>query len=264
MVGSEVLKQCLANDKIASVVTVGRRRTGIAHLKLTEIEHHNFLDYSALEDRFSQVDVCFFCLGVYQNKVPKKDFWEITVDYPQNLIRAFERANKNVTFCLFGAQGASTSEKSPFRFAKAKGRAENILLASALSGKYVFRPGFIVPGPGKKNAVSYGKLFEPIYRLFPGIGIDAPDLARVMIDVGMNGHSLNVFENRDIRAFETRGLTGRFNCVRRASASKQPPTVRGELAVAAGSFAFQKIKLFCSEPLDLEIAPLGKNKIVFD
>jgi hypothetical protein len=74
-------------------------------------------------------------------------------------------------------------------------------LASELAEKYIFRPGFIMPGPQSKNATLSAKLFEPVYRLFPMIGIDAPELARVMIDVGLNTHELTFFENRNLRAF---------------------------------------------------------------
>lgn len=204
MVGGEVLEQCLANDKIQNVLTVGRRKSGIEHPKLKEVEHGDFLDYSALEAELSQVNLCFYCLGVYQTKVSKEEFWEITVDYLKAIIGTLERTNSNVRFCLFSAQGASTSERSPIRFAKAKGRAENILLASELSEKYVFRPGFIIPGPQKKNASVSLRLFEPVYRLFPRIGIDAPELARVMIDVGMNQNESTVFENRDLREYSKR------------------------------------------------------------
>ena len=142
MVGGEVLEQCLANGKIQSVLTVGRRKGGIKHPKLKEIEHGDFLDFSALEAELPQVNVCFYCLGVYQTQVSKEKFWEIMVDYLKALIGAFESTNKNVRFCLFSAQGASTSERSPLRFAKVKGRAENVLSVSELSEKYIFRPGF--------------------------------------------------------------------------------------------------------------------------
>jgi uncharacterized protein YbjT (DUF2867 family) len=57
-----------------------------------------------------------------------------------------EKVNKELTFCLFSAQGADQTEKSPFRFAKAKGRAEKILLESGVRQKYIFRPGYIKPG----------------------------------------------------------------------------------------------------------------------
>ncbi len=201
MVGGEVLAQCLAHDKIQSVLTVGRRKSGIEHPKLTEIEHGDFLDFSTLEADLKPVDVCFYCLGVYQSHVSKEQFWEITVDYLAALLRTFERTNKTVRFCLFSALGASTSERSPIRFAKAKGRAENILLASELAEKYIFRAGFILPGRRSENVPLSSKMFGPVYRLFPKIGIDAPELARVMIDVGMNSHEKTFLENRDLRAF---------------------------------------------------------------
>jgi len=201
MVGGEVLEQCLANYKIKSVLAIGRRKSGVEHSKLKEIEHNDFLDFTTVEDELADVDVCFYCLGVYQAQVSKAQFWEITVDYLEALVHAFERTNKNVRFCLFSAQGASSSEKSPIRFAKAKGRAENILLASELAEKYVFRPGFIMPQPESKNATMSAKLFAPVYRLFPMIGIDAPELARVMIDIGMNQHETTIIENKDMRQY---------------------------------------------------------------
>lgn len=200
MVGSEVLSQCLDDDRIASVLVVSRRTTGIQHDKITEIEHSNFLDFSALRADLSNVDLCIYCLGVYQAQVPKQQFWEITVDYLQALVRVLEEVNCNIRFCLFSAQGASTSERSPIRFARAKGRAENLLLASRLTGKFIFRPGFIMPGPNKKIPSMAERLFRPLYRLLPVLGIDAPDLAAVMLNVGINGAEKTVFENRDLRA----------------------------------------------------------------
>lgn len=201
MVGGEVLARCLAEDKITHVLSVGRRKSGVNDAKLIEVEHDDFLDYALLENRLAHVDVCFFCIGVYQTRVSKDEFWKVTVDYPRALIGALERANNKVRFCLFSAKGADSRERSPVRFAKAKGRAENILLASGLSEKYVFRPGFILPGPRRRGAVPYEGWFAPLYRLFPKIGVDAPDLARIMVDVGLNGHTRTIFENRDLRAY---------------------------------------------------------------
>ena len=78
------------------------------------------------------------------------------------------------------------------------------MLASNLAEKYIFRPGFIMPGPRSKDATLSAKIFAPIYRLFPKIGIDALDLARVMIDVGLNSHTRTAFENGDMRRYVSR------------------------------------------------------------
>lgn len=207
MVGGDVLDQCLANTKIDNVLIVSRRKSGVQHKKLKEILHDNFLDYAALEDELKHTDICYHCLGLYQAHVSKDLFWEITVDYLSALVNTFERVNKNIRMCLMSAQGASSSEKSPIRFAKAKGRAENILLKSNLAKKYIFRPGFILPGPTSKSATFSARLFEPIYRLFPAIGIDAAELAYVMMDVGIHNHKRTLFENRDLRAYRTNPTT---------------------------------------------------------
>lgn len=199
MVGTEVLHQCLGCDQIDRVVTIGRHATGVVHPKLVEIEHQNFLDFGLLEAELSDADICIYCLGVYQNQVPADTFWEITVDYLSALIDALELVNRNLTFCLFSAQGADQTEKSPFRFAKAKGRAEKTLLGSSINQKYVFRPGFIKPGRKSATVGWSGRIAEQFYKLIPVIGIDAADLSKVMVNIGLNGHEQPIFSNREMR-----------------------------------------------------------------
>jgi hypothetical protein len=87
------------------------------------------------------------------------------------------------------------------RFAKAKGRAENLLRGSKLAEKFILRPGYINPGPNHLNRTISAKVFEPIYRLFPAIGVDARVLAQAFVDVGMQGHEKMILENRDLRVF---------------------------------------------------------------
>ena len=199
MVGTEVLHQCLDCNQIDGVVTIGRHVTGVAHPKLVEKEHQNFLDFALLEAELSAADVCIYCLGVYQNQVRADLFWEITVDYLSALIDAMEVVNRNLTFCLFSAQGADPTEKSPFRFAKAKGRAEKRLLESSIHRKYVFGLGYIRPGRKSAMAGWSGWIAERFYKLFPVIGIDATALANVMISVGLNGSSTPILSNREMR-----------------------------------------------------------------
>ena len=199
MVGTEVLHQCLGCDQIDRVVTIGRHATGVVHPKLVEIEHQNFLDFALLKAELSDADICIYCLGVYQNQVRADLFWEITVDYLSALIDTMEVVNRNLTLCLFSAQGADPTEKSPLRFAKAKGRAEKRLLESSIHRKYVFRPGYIKPVRKSAMAGWSGWIAERFYKLFPVIGIDATALASVMISVGLNGSSMPILSNREMR-----------------------------------------------------------------
>ena len=201
MVGSEALEICLRSDEVESVVTIGRRKTGLEHPKLVEIEHRNFLDYSSIDQYLRDSDICLYCLGVYQAEVSKEEFWEITVNYLDALVETLGRNNPDIRFCLFSAQGASTSGRSFMRFANAKGRAENILLGSNLAEKFVFRPGYIRPGKSHLNSTLSARIFEPIYRVLPVIGVDANVLAKAIVDVGIRGHDKVVVENRDLKMF---------------------------------------------------------------
>ena len=49
MVGQGVLRECLPDPGIESVLAVGRSPTGQRRQKLREIPHDNFVDYSAVE-----------------------------------------------------------------------------------------------------------------------------------------------------------------------------------------------------------------------
>ena len=47
MVGQGVLRECLLDPGVESVLAVGRSPTGQRHAKLREIVHDNFFDFSA-------------------------------------------------------------------------------------------------------------------------------------------------------------------------------------------------------------------------
>jgi putative NADH-flavin reductase len=58
MVGQGVLRECLLDPGVESVLAVGRSPTGQRHAKLREILHDNFMDYSAIESRLTGYDAC--------------------------------------------------------------------------------------------------------------------------------------------------------------------------------------------------------------
>ena len=199
MVGSEVLKELLKSEQITEIVSVGRKTSGIKRDNFKEIIHDNFLDFSNLSETFSDTDIVYYCLGVYQGKVSKQEFWRITVGFQDALIRELEKVKKDIVFCLFSAQGADQNEKSPILFAKAKGRAEKHLLDSKIAKKYIFRPGYINPDNGFPHPYVFGGLFRLAYMLLPLIGINASALGKVIARVGLNGYNKGTLTNKDIR-----------------------------------------------------------------
>jgi hypothetical protein len=50
MVGGYALRYGLENSGVGSVTSIGRRKLGISHTKLTEVLHRDFADFSALAE----------------------------------------------------------------------------------------------------------------------------------------------------------------------------------------------------------------------
>lgn len=204
MVGTEVYHACLEDSRVSAVTSVVRRPLGPPHTKAREIVHADFKNLAPLADALRDTNLIIYCVGVYTGRVPDDEFIEITCNHLERLLGVLASIQSRATFCLFSAQGADQSEQSRLIFARAKGRAENMLLSSALPAKYIFRPGYIAPGRRKSRTRIPDWLALPVYRMVPWIGVDARDLARVMVNVGIIGADLTIFENNDIRAAANR------------------------------------------------------------
>ena len=201
MVGTEVLYLALADPRVTSVVTISRRVTGVLHPKLREAAHGDMLAIGPVAEELRRADLVIHCLGVYTGAVPDDEFWRVTFGYIEHLVAELERLGADPVFCLMGAQGADPTESSPFIFAKAKGRAERVLMESRLTRKYIFRPGYIKPGRVASRARNTEWFSRYLYALLPFIGVDAVQLARVMLEVGLRGPPQVLWTNGEMRRF---------------------------------------------------------------
>ena len=128
MIGKLVLEHCLLRDDVQTITSITRKSIGISHPKLKEVLHYDFLDYTPIEDAFTNQDICFFCIGVYTGAVPRDEFKKITVDFTRVFAECLKRKSPDAVFCFLSGQGADSSEKSRVMFALDKGIAENILI----------------------------------------------------------------------------------------------------------------------------------------
>jgi len=161
-VGSELVKEAVADNDITEVILLARNPSETKHPKIREVIHKNFLDYSGLENIFRETDACLWCLGISQTKVSKEDYFIITYDYAVAAAKAMLAANPAITFLFLSGQGADSTEKSRVRFAKVKGQTENALRAMNFRKLIIFRPGGINPVSKSKNA-SLNKKFEFLF-----------------------------------------------------------------------------------------------------
>jgi uncharacterized protein YbjT (DUF2867 family) len=188
------------------VTSIGRKKAGISHPKLTEVLHRDFADCTALGGVLSGQDAAVFCLGTYTGSVSDADLRRITVDYTIEFARVLHGSSPDAAFSFLSGSGADPTGQSRLAFARYKGEAEKALLAAGFPRVYIFRPAYIYPVEPRKEPNFGYRLLRAIYPAFrvllPNQVIRADDLARAMVDaiVCRTGEPGGlVFENRDIR-----------------------------------------------------------------
>jgi len=203
MVGSLVLKECLENDTISEVVSLSRKPSGIQDGKLKEIIHTDFTDYKAIHNEFKNIDIAYFCIGVYTGAVARDEFRKVTVDYTVEFAKTLKQKSPQATFCFLSGAGADPKEKSRMMFAQDKGAAENFLLSQNFGGLYIFRPGYIYPvTPRLEPNFSYRlsrKLYPLLKVLMPNNIVTSEHLAKAIFKTSLLGNSKTILENQVIK-----------------------------------------------------------------
>jgi uncharacterized protein YbjT (DUF2867 family) len=206
MVGLGVLRECLLDPDVESVVTVGRAPTGQKHEKLRELVHANLLDLSAIEGELSGHVACFFCLGVTSAGTSEQEYERITCGIPVAAAQTLVKLNPGMTFVYVSGSGADSSEKGSTMWARIKGKAENALLAMPFKATYVFRPAFIQPLHGIRSRTKLynamyavlGPLYPVVKAIAPGYATTTEQLGRAMIAVARKGFAKRILESQDI------------------------------------------------------------------
>lgn len=208
MVGEGVLHEALLDPGVSAVLVIGRRPCGVAHQKLQEVLHTDFYDYTAIEPRLSGYDACFFCLGATSIGKNEAEYRRLTYDLTLAAANALVRANPRMAFCYISGAGTDSTEKGKSMWARVKGKTENDLMKLSFRAVYAFRPGFIKPTPGLKNAFLFARVLSPLYpvfrRLTPGWVCTLKDLGRSMIQAAGDGYGKQILECQDIEALSRR------------------------------------------------------------
>ncbi|MFI7114052.1 NAD-dependent epimerase/dehydratase family protein [Nonomuraea sp. NPDC050227] len=192
MVGRGVLRECLLDERVTAVLTVGRSPTGTVHPKLRELLHADLSDLSAVEGELSGYDACFFCLGVSAAGMSEQEYRRITYDYTLAAGTTLARLSPSSTFVY--VSGAGTDAHGRAMWARVKGATENALLALPFHA-YIFRPGYIQPMHGVTSRTRWYRLAyvvaAPLYpllrRLFPAAVTTTERIGQAMITVAERG-----------------------------------------------------------------------------
>ena len=158
MVGQGVLRECLLASDVQRVVSVVRRPSGQHHAKLREVAVADFRDFSAVEHDLTNLDACFYCVGVTSVGMSEAQYRAVTYDLTIAAATTLLRLKPNLTFVFVSGAGADSTEQGRVMWARVKGATENAL-ARLTPKSYAFRPSLIRPMHGIRSRT-------PAYRVF--------------------------------------------------------------------------------------------------
>ena len=204
MVGEGVLHECLIHPDVEHVLVINRRPCGVSHPKLEEIIHSDFHNFSSIEQLLYPYNACFFCMGVTSIGLKEPEYHRLTYDLTLHVAETLAKHNPEMIFCYVSGSGTDSTEKGRSMWARVKGKTENALMRLPFKKAFMFRPGFMQPTKGLKNALKgYGAiswLYPILHVLFPGFTCSLREVGLAMINVATRGYEKQILEVRDIVA----------------------------------------------------------------
>jgi uncharacterized protein YbjT (DUF2867 family) len=202
MVGEGVLHEALRHPDVESVLVVGRKSCEVKDHRLKEILHHDFFDYSTIEQELAGFNTCFFCLGVSSLGMSEEQYSRVTYELTMDAATTLSKLNPGMTFCYVSGTGTDSTESGRSMWARIKGKTENHLMQLPFKAVYLFRPGYIRPTKGLRNAHPFSRAIGwayPLWRLFaPNYVCTLEEVGKAMIQSVQQGYPTQILENRDI------------------------------------------------------------------
>jgi uncharacterized protein YbjT (DUF2867 family) len=206
MVGHGVLRECLLDAGVESVLAVGRSPSGQRHAKLRELVHDNFFDFSGLESQLAGYDACFFCFGVSSIGMDEARYRHLTYDLTMAAAATLAKLNPQMVFVYVSGRGTDSTEKGNLMWARVKGKTENDLLKLPFRAAYMFRPAGIQPLHGVRSKTAWvqavyvttSPLLSLLTRMAPKYMTTSEQVGRAMIKVARDGFPRPVLESEDI------------------------------------------------------------------
>jgi uncharacterized protein YbjT (DUF2867 family) len=208
MVGQGVLRECLLDAEVESVLAVGRSASVGASGKLQELVVPDLARIADHAEALQGYDACFFCLGVSSAGMSEERYTELTYDLTLAIAKTLAARNPGMTLTYVSGAGTDSSEHGSSMWARVKGRTENALLRLPIKAAFMFRPGVIQPLHGVRSKTRSYQLFYTLAapllplarRLFPRHVTTTEQMGRAMIKLARQGGPKQVLETADINA----------------------------------------------------------------
>ena len=209
MVGQGVLRECLLDPGVESVLAVGRSPTGQQNAKLREIVHDNFLDFSAIESQLTGFDACFFCLGVSSVGMSEQRYRHLTYDITLAAAKTLARLNPGMVFVYVTGRGTDSTEQGRADVGAGQGQDRKRSAQAAVQGGLHVSSGRH-PAAARhpvEDRLGAGDLCRgraaadaAQSRTAPNYMTTTEQVGRAMIKVARDGYPRPVLESDDINA----------------------------------------------------------------
>ena len=195
--GDGILKATLSDPGVETIHVITRRVTprmeeGVASGKVRITLHTDYLDYSAIRDRFETFDAVYWAIGLSSLGVDEETYRRIHVDFPVRFVSEWLEAGTKADATFHYISSSDISEDSRAMWAREKVRAEKALFALAEGSPLrviAYRPDYI--GPTREEA-HLGQ--DLLYWFFAPVGaaVKATQIGEAMLEVTARGSQ---FEN---------------------------------------------------------------------
>lgn len=199
LIGSELLRQLLADSNYSEVKVLARRTTGVIHSKLKEV----LINFYDLENYKSEVvgDVLFSTMGTTMKKAGSQAV-QYKIDYTYQYNTAKIASDNGVeTLVLLSSAGASS--KSKVFYSRIKGELDEAVQKLKFTSVAIIRPSMLAGN--RKEFRLAEKIVTPImYAILwlPGIRKFRPIkdvvVAKAMINSVKNKSKIQIIELEDV------------------------------------------------------------------
>ncbi len=190
--GDGILKAAMADPDVSTIHVITRRTTprieaGVASDKVIMTNHLDYLEYSAVQEQFRDVQAVYWALGTSSRNVDDETYSVIHVDFPLQFVKEWLPVSKRPDISFHFISSSDISEDSSMHWAREKVRAEKELFALAKDTKLsviAYRPDYI--GPTQEEAHLGQKL---LYWFFAPVGaaVRAQQIGEAMLEVTARG-----------------------------------------------------------------------------
>jgi uncharacterized protein YbjT (DUF2867 family) len=208
MVGQGVLRECLLDPGVTSIISIVRNPSGKQDAKLRELVLANFYDLSPIASELTGIDGCYYCIGVTSTGMKEPEYRRISYDMTMVAAELLVQQNPAMTFIYVSALGSDPTEKGRVMWARVRGALENALLRLPFRQLFIFRIAIVVPLHGIKSrttAYRWGyTLLTPVMpllrRMLSKYATTTEQIGKAMLALTRSGYSKHILESPDINS----------------------------------------------------------------